>query len=1385
MRKATRLLTNSAVIAESVSKRCDGTHDHQVIEGSAGGLSRAVHAQSYPNQLVDSILKAYLKQVGSERILLHTFCGHDDEIQKRIEDLYPVAEEVEPGDAADEEPSAEEPAQPEEGDDDGVPLAEGETHEQRRELKKTLRRAHQGLGHPDSARFLRILRAAGCEERVLAAARRFQCSTCQALARTHPWRRAAPPRDLQTNDIVGLDTIEVEYNGEKIRCMNAVDWASRFQMVIPLTGDGASAMRTAYGHWLRVFGPACKLYVDQGSEFMGIFKERAEEDGSILVYSSLESPTQRGVTERAGGAFKQMLAKALGDFQPQDKEEFLHLLDTVTMMKNRLQVQSGYSPVQRVLGYTPRLPGGVLSGDVENMHAHSKLLAGDVGQQRREAMRTAAGKAYFEADCSAALKRAIASGPRPQATFEVGQKVYYWKSGGTGGKRKFKGDCWRGPALIVATEFPTAVWLSHQRGIVKAAPEQVRHATEEELLGLSGFLDGLREARKHLTEGGQTAVTDITTEELPPPEGYREQDGDRMEEEAEPELRPDLPPQPPLSYRRGMKRDGDGRDVSAREEGEPSGASASANDVSAGENGASVAGGGVPPNPRQPDPDRWVINPTPLPPRPGSWAARRGRAGEDVSDSDEERRSRSRSPRGGGENASANSAGEDGMRGISDDDVPSEIGSDIDFCDHFNVMARLQAVEVQPSRLGTADQQRYQRSTVKEWNRNLEVGAYKLLSPEESSVVRERLPGRIMQSRWVHTRKPVEETDLEDVIANDELLDDRTSGLCKAKTRWVAKGFSDPDCLDVPSTTPQVHRDTVLVVLQALASRKWKIGFLDFTQAFMSGKPIERASGPLYCEQPKGGVPGADPQSLIQLLKTVYGLTDGPYAWFCNLDEELQKMGYRPSTLDPCLYLLYGPRGEVDGLVAVATDDILHGGVQTHQDRMESLRTKYKMGKFVFGEGTFLGKQIQQLPDFSITVDQKRYLEISLKSVELEPGRRRAKYSRCTKKEESDLRGAIGVLSWLAKETRPDLSGATALLQQQFPDPQVRHILEANKLVKEAAENVDVHLHIKPIPIERLGLGVFSDAGWGNASSVEDQDGATGTWVEQKDAWIFHHHGQQRVRLHPLSIPGGPDPQILSGDRIVVGRSCSGVEFSVQDDWTVHTKPPPELSEPWTGSTIFLKQEGRSKLPSGKVRDPETFLLFSQAGYLVFAFDKALTEKERQAPITVLSWKSFRLRRKAASTLSAETQALATSLSSLQWHRLLLLECLHGTKVDHDWERAVSRFPAVAIVDSKSVYDAVSKLSNTASQVEDKRTAIDLAIIKRDLKQSGIVARWVPTEAQMADSFTKRMSSEPLRQLLQVGELSIVSEERSLQAKLIERQQRPKPQFGEKRVLPV
>ena len=621
------------------------------------------------------------------------------------------------------------------------------------------------------------------------------------------------------------------------------------------------------------------------------------------------------------------------------------------------------------------------------------------------------------------------------------------------------------------------------------------------------------------------------------------------------------------------------------------------------------------------------------------------------------------------------------------------------------------------------------------------------MSLEESAEVRLREPSKIMESRSVLTAKRLESQDIEDAKQGQLLLDWDTGEPCKAKARHVMKGFSEEGAENLEAATPQVTREASLLVTQLVASHRWKLGFMDFTQAFHSGDKIDRI---IYAEQPREGVPGMKPGQLIRLLKTCYGLSDGPLAWYKHLRRQLvDVLHYKQSLADPCVFYQHGPSGQLSGVIAVATDDLLHGGDDQHLANMHYLQKKYKMGKFQFGSGRFCGKNFTTQPDSSITVDQEHYTKEKLMTIELSRARKKQRYNFCDADEVSKLRASVGALSWLSKETRPDLAGKVALLQQCFPHPRIRDLLEANAITKEAMSYAGSGIRIMPIPPEHLRVGVASDASWGNAREHQTEAESDDVWEETSTHWIRRHRSPIRTFFHPGMIHG-PDLHSLSGRR---STYVDGTAEPIEDTWTTSAATRTLRDQPWQGSTWFEKIAAGSVLEHGKISEAFLQLMScsSQGGFLTLFFDRRLETEACPHMVSITAWKSTRLKRKTVNTLSAECQSLIHGMGNLHWHRYLLLEILGTPMNDQEWESRLAAISYVAVVDSKSLFDCVNKLVCTYAQIDDKRTAIDIAILKDDLNHTGGHVRWVAGTNMLADVLTKRMNGDFLRRVCNHG----------------------------------
>ena len=1416
--KPTGWCSNSEILLQHLDRRCDHQHEHSQILGNEQGQPRSRRAQVYPAQLIQAIIAGYKKHIKDEFLYVEF-----TNINHLAEDLHRrkrLASELHHRDGETEvlavNAEAEGDIVEHEAMEDEAEKYQWMPRERPFSLKSLVKRAHDGLGHPSNERLARILKGARASEEAITMAKNLECECCRRHQLTKAPRAAAPPRHYHVNQVVGVDTVWLPTPFKKQRmALNIVCWASRFQMVVPLRNHTPAEARRAYLQWVRFFGPPERLYVDLGKEFRGAFQLGAEVDSTYIEPGALETPTQRSITERAGKHFKEILSKAMMDYACQSETEWNNLVDVTTMVCNRLINKSGFSPVQRVLGYTPRVPGGLQTGGYNDWSTVEQLRAGDLQVQMAEKMRLSATKAFYEADCSQSIRNAVHAGARPVREFEVGQMVYFWRKG-TDGVKKNNQSYWRGPARVILTSPPSAIWITYRGYVIKSSPEHLRSATTEETFTLSQWIDDIAQTRADIQKEPRQGYIDLT--DTPIPEEIQHYTKERlgiMAEGDETRLEP--------KHRLGKKTKAE--NVEGRKEDEWRYNPASKElvrihhqprrrlfdpreaphdcpvDISKLEDwrhtilhhchdGSTreVCGGGW----REglfsnSDYEPWIgqtkftlQEETGVREKRGPDIEqeekaitmskyRRTEESPDHEEAPEERRSSGTEtvhddPELGRERDDKidEVMRETEKRGVEevekvedeDDEHPTK-RLRIDLIEILlqsveKAMAAKLKKEVSYKNLDETARILFKKAIEKEIKNNIETGAYVVLSPTESERIRREKEDKIVKSRYVLTEKGIEEEDVDKARCEGVLMVDDGPSSKKAKARHVMKGFSEENSEYLEVTTPQVARDSVMLTLQLLCSRRWKPGYLDFTQAFHSGDPIDRE---IYAEQPVEGIPGLQARQLLKLKKCCYGLLDGPFQWYTHLTRVLTKeLGYECSEGDPCVFYLFDQQRRLTGIISVATDDLLHGGEAEHWNKMEKLNQSYKLGKFTSGNGRFVGKEVTCLDDGSFLVNQPLYTQEKVNQIPITRERAKQKMSKCTEKEITQLRGLLGSLAWLSKETRPDLAGRVALLQQEFPEPYIQSILDGNALAREALKHKEVGVRIWPIRPEHLRIGTVTDASWGNVRGPV-REGDHDYWLETKKEWIRIHRQPRHLTFHPAGEVGGPDLYSIQQERKTIWMTEDHEENEHVDTWN-HGKQLARLgSSTWTGRTIFLKKEKEV------IRVNEKFLqqqrLGSQGGHLLFFYDSRMETEEKAFPVSLISWKSYKLKRCTVNTLSAECQAMIQGVGALHWMRFLMAEST-GERLRLDtWEDVVGKIPYIAVTDSKSLYDAITKCRNTASHIEDKRTAIDITILKGDFRRTKGQVRWVEGSRMLSDSLTKKMNPSYLRKILTDGNWSL------------------------------
>ena len=137
-----------------------------------------------------------------------------------------------------------------------------------------------------------------------------------------------------------------------------------------------------------------------------------------------------------------------------------------------------------------------------------------------------------------------------------------------------------------------------------------------------------------------------------------------------------------------------------------------------------------------------------------------------------------------------------------------------------------------------------------------------------------------------------------------------------------------------------------------------------------------------------------------------------------------------------------------------------------------------------------------------------------------------------------------------------------------------------------------------------------------------------------------------------------------------------------------------------------------------------------------------------------------------------------------EWCLLILAEALDGPFSLRDVDSVLRRRAPIGMTDCRSLYDHLISLGS-GGVLDDKRTAIDIAIIRQSTVRSGLEPRWCPTDRMAADGLTKD-KGEPLdflRSILSSGRYQLADEQLVLDRKREERDRRK--EVGVKRMQPA
>ena len=409
--------------------------------------------------------------------------------------------------------------------------------------------------------------------------------------------------------------------------------------------------------------------------------------------------------------------------------------------------------------------------------------------------------------------------------------------------------------------------------------------------------------------------------------------------------------------------------------------------------------------------------------------------------------------------------------------------------------------EINLKDLSAKEKELFSQSDEFEWNSILKTKAVRVITGKEADFVREKFGDRIVSSRMVRRRKPLEEI-----------------GAWKAKSRWCLHGHGDPGTGSLVTYAPTPQVESIMTFLQVGANLKHRFAFCDVKNAFCQSDRLRRPNGPLFAH-PCEGLP-LPPGALIEIVVPVYGLDDAPAAWRATITRFLLQSGYVRNLIEPCWYMKYDKGGRNIAQVLVEVDDLI---VSADEDVKASVK-KQLCDRFVFGKweedaAEYAGRRIVSHGDH-ISVDQSKYILEQVHPVPLAKGRRKDGRT-LTDEEFSSLRSAIYEVNWVAKETRPELCGLASIMASRLPHATVSDVLVVNKSINHLRNTHGRPLKIWRFDPDQMSFLAISDAGGINTKDEEvDHEGLPADATQ--GAWIVLAAeslpvGTERIKASPLA----------------------------------------------------------------------------------------------------------------------------------------------------------------------------------------------------------------------------------------------------------------------------
>ena len=1005
------------------------------------------------------------------------------------------------------------------------------------EDKGIIRKLHINLGHPTSEKLARHLAEANAQRHLVDGAKDYLCGSCAERQRPSLTTLGNLKDAKEFNERVSIDGFDGKgKQGQNYYVIHILDEATRFHLGLRTQRNIQSTLKTLHNLWFQWAGYPQQIAHDQGGEFMTDgWKNLLLENGIQSILSA--APWQRGRIERHGAVIKDMLDRMDNEQAISDAQHFDEALVQCFRAKNTMSVVDGYSPEQAVLGRASKLPASIVSDETSTAHLNSQG-AEDLSSsrfQRQLELRSAARAAFAKADNNQALRRALLRQSRGVShTWACGQLCMYWD------KRRspnmLEKGRWNGPAQVVCQESRTIIWITYLNRLLRCAQENLRPvsmrefqqhstfaqtSTSDQLAQMSKQLQNKLKERSGLFQYLDLSEIGPSTEDDDdnPSQNNLTENNSQGQPEEEPYRRLSLNTDPKDAELDAMRLH-QAQETPVPESPISSIPAGTANERTQGESSdaCETVECETDQESTETDPNMEPVYNVEL---------MENTSHSDVIIEEEGTIWPDQDPF---EHACTTFSFE-----VPRQQLTRYVSWPVEYLPCLIAAAKKGRNEVQYSHLNAAGRQLFDQAKQKELKCWLDTNTVQAIMGNRIH------PSRIMSSRWILTWKE----------------DPTHQNGRKAKARLVVKGFQDPDISTLNSDSPTLARDSRMLLLQTVSSMKWVIQSFDITTAFLRGRSDERQ---LAMEAPPElrSLMGMDMEQVCLLKGNAYGRVDAPLLFYKEFRKRLEEVGFQAHPLDNCLFLLRDPREpqKLDGILGTHVDDGIGGGNKNFEIALEKLQKTLPFGSREHGKFKFTGLDIEQLPDFSIKVNQGKYVN-KISPIDAPKIRRAEPESPITPQELHQLRGLCGSLQYAAVHSRPDIATRVAQIQKSIPKATVETLLEGNRTLKEAQNFCDTSVIVRPIPMSEVSFASFGDTSFASAKQLSAQQGlfimACSPKLASNDTTEFSPivwHSKQIGRVVRSTLSAEAYAMSSSLDKLTWIRSMWGYIREPTFDWS-------------------------------------------------------------------------------------------------------------------------------------------------------------------------------------------------------------------------------------------